>query len=333
MERKLASIRKISKVEKHPNADSLDICTIDAWKVVTKLGEFKENDICVYFEIDSFLPIKPEFEFLHKSSYKKMSDGKEGYRLRTVRLRQQISQGLILSTYVLPNGTYGVGEDVSELLEVIKWEPPIPAELAGKVKGMFPSFIPKTDEERIENLATDYDSFKNEIFYVTEKLDGSSATYYYKDGVFGVCSRNLDLLETEENTFWKVARKLDIENKLKSLEYNVSIQGELCGEGIQNNPYKLKGQTVYFFNVFDIDKYEYFELTNFITIISQLELTTVPILDTKFVLPNTVEELIKYADGKSNLNPNADREGIVIRSSDRKISFKSISQKFLLNEK
>jgi RNA ligase (TIGR02306 family) len=207
--------------------------------------------------------------------------------------------------------------------------------LAGKVKGNFPSFIPKTDEERIQNLTKEFEEWKksNIDFYVTEKLDGSSATYYYKDGVFGVCSRNLELLETEGNTFWKVARDLDLENKMKSLGYNVSFQGELVGEGIQGNPYRIKGQKVFFFNLFNIDKHEYANLTEFVNTIHGLSLDTVPKIETNFKLPDTIEDLLLYSDDKSYHNSNFDREGVVIRNLDRKISFKVISNKFLLNEK
>ena len=226
-----------------------------------------------------------------------------------------------------------IGLDVTDLLGIVKYEPPIPAELAGKVKGLFPSFIRKTDEERIQNLSDQYDELKKHTYYVTEKLDGSSATFYYKDGVFGVCSRNLELLETEGNTFWKVARELDLENKLSKLNVNISLQGELIGEGIQGNPYKIKGQTVRFFNVFDIDEQEYYGLSNFLRTLDVLELESVPVIDREFLLPESIDELLKYADSKSVLNPNFDREGVVIRSLDRKISFKVISNKFLLNEK
>jgi len=115
---------------------------------------------------------------------------------------------------------------------------------------------------------------------------------------------------------------------------NFSLQGELIGEGIQGNPYKIKGQTVRIFNVFDIDEGEYLSLIQFKFIIEELGLETVPILDEDFKLSDTVDELLKFAEEKSVLNPNFDREGVVIRSTDRTISFKTISNKFLLkNEK
>jgi len=355
--RKLASIRIISDIQRIPEADMIELAIVDGWKVVVaKNVGHKVGDKVVYCEIDSFLPIRDEFEFLRKSSYKKMGD-QEGFRLKTIKLRGQVSQGLILPLSVL-NSTdivkvtivkteWGdqyelfaedgkpmveVGDDVTEILGIVKYEPPIPAELSGKVKGNFPSFLRKTDEERVQNLTKEYEQYKSlgRKFYVTEKLDGSSATFYYKDGVFGVCSRNLELLETEGNTFWKVARELDLENKMKSLGKNIAIQSELIGESIQGNPYKIKGQTIRCFNLFDIDSQEYQSLAHLVRVLGIMGIKMVPIVDEFFNLPETMEELLKYAEDKSVLNPNFDREGIVVRSYDRTISFKVISNKFLL---
>jgi RNA ligase (TIGR02306 family) len=335
MERKLATVRTISDLQPIQGADKIELAIVDGWKVVVaKDANHKVGDMVIYCEVDSFLPIKEEYEFLRKSSYKKMVD-QEGFRLRTVKLRGQVSQGLILPIHVLPLGEMvSEGQDVTEMLGIVKYEPPIPAELAGKVKGGFPSFIPKTDEERIQNLTKEFEEFKDKKFYVTEKLDGSSATFYFKDGVFGVCSRNLELLETEDNTFWKVARQMDLENKMREFGINISLQGELIGEGIQGNPYKIKGQTVKFFNLFDIDLQQYHTYSMLDAVVRvQFGLDTVPVLETYFTLPDTIEEILKFAEGKSVLNPNFDREGVVIRSVDRKVSFKAISNQFLLNEK
>jgi len=362
MERKLASIQRIGNILPIEGADAIEIVTVNSWKVVSKKGEFNEGDLCVYFEIDSFLPVREEFEFLRKSSYKKMGDV-EGFRLKTIKLRGQVSQGLCLPLNILEGpdefvigvskqpwgdqlqiGPYDdafvieEGADVTEYLGVLKYEPPVPAELAGKVKGLFPGFIRKTDEERIQNMTKEYDSMLDKHYYVTEKLDGSSATYYFKDGVFGVCSRNLELLETEGNTFWKVARELLIEEKLRNIGENYSIQGELIGEGVQGNPYKIKGQTVLIFNIFNIDKQEYLSLDDMVHFLHKINvddkpLELVPVVNYDYKLPPTIEEIIRYADGKSRLNEGTDREGIVIRNRDKSISFKAISNTFLLKEK
>lgn len=344
MERKLATIRRIDDIQPIEGADMIELATVGGWKVVVaKNVNHKVGDLVVYCEIDSFLPIEPEFEFLRKSSYKKMADGTEGFRLKTIKLRGQVSQGLILplkeAYEVFKRNTPNMdmdwfeGLEVTEMLNIVKYEPPVPAQLAGQVKGMFPSFLKKTDEERIQNLTREFEGYKNEVFYVTEKLDGSSVTYYVKDGVFGVCSRNLDLVESEGNSMWKFAITSGLKERLLALERNIAVQGEIIGEGIQGNPYKIIGQTVRLFNGFDIDKYEYLSLDDLLKLSKWLEVKTVPILDLEFRLPDTIDELLSYADSKSVLNEKFDREGVVIRSHDRKISFKVISNKFLLNEK
>lgn len=360
MERKLASIRTITDIQPIDGADAIEVAAVGGWKVVVKKGEFRPGDLCIYCEVDSFLPIRDEFEFLRKSSYKKMKDGSEGFRLRTAKIRGQISQGLLLPIAMLLSTlhkgpiTIEEGEDVTERLGITKYEPPIPAELAGKVKGLFPSFIPKTDEIRIQNLTKEFELWKTQShrFYVAEKMEGSSSTFYFKDGNFGVCSRNLELAEPEpfvpgmvmcedgierpkkENTFWKVAKELDLQNKMANVGINFALQGELIGEGIQGNPYKIKGHTIKFFSLYDIDSQEYHSFENLKIIVEdEMGLETVPVLDDNFKLPDTIEELLAYADAKSVLNPEFDREGVVIRSYDKSISFKVISNIYLLNEK
>ena len=364
MERKLATVRKISDLKQIDGADNIELAIVDGWQVVVgKDVQHKVGDFVVYCEIDSFLPIKEEFEFLRKSSYKKMGEV-EGFRLKTIRLMQQLSQGLILPISVLNSkfnpemvvgtskqpwgeqmqvGPYDdalvveVGTDVTELLGIVKYEPPIPAELAGTVKGMFPSFIPKTNEIRIQNIPDEYKTYteSNDDFYFTEKLDGSSATFYINNGEFGVCSRNLELLETEGNTFWKVARELDLENKMKAKNKNFAIQGELIGEGIQGNPYNIKGHTVMFFTAFDIDTRKRFNYAEFVMFMARNQLEVAPLISIRkgIDLPKTIEELLKIAEGKSSLNEKVEMEGLVIRTSDNTISFKVISNRFLLKDK
>ena len=349
MERKLATIRVIKEINPIEGADAIELAVVDGWQVVVaKNVGHQVGDLVVYCEIDSFLPIEPEFEFLRKSSYKKMGD-QEGFRLKTIKLRGQISQGLILPYSVIPIAQFATaadlpeGMDVSEMLGIVKYEPPIPAQLAGRVKGTFPSFLRKTDEERIQNLEKEYTEWtlsSKHQFYATEKLDGSSFTCYIKNGEFGVCSRNMDLLETEDNTFWAVARKLDLENKLRSFGKNICFQGEMVGSGIQGNHYNMKDQTVFFYNIFLIDEREYVGYDEFRNMLFDLDLACVPVLSYPFNFPAdseaafpTVSALLRSAEGKSVLNDKVEREGLVIRSMDRTISFKAISNKFLLGSK
>lgn len=331
MSRKLASIRKISSIQPIKNADNLELAIVDGWKSVVRKDEYNEGDTIIYCEVDSFLPIKPEFEFLRNSSYRKMGE-KEGFRLRSLKIRDQISQGLILPISLLPVDVIPIeGLDVSEELGIIKWEEPIPARLSGIMKGAFPYFIPKTDAERVQNLAQKWSDWTTTKFWATEKLDGSSATYYFRHGEFGVCSRNWELKESDDNTHWQVARQLNIENKLRLFGRNIALQGELIGESIQGNRYGLRGQTVQFFNIFDIDEHRSLDINSFKSVLDMLGLTSVPFIDS-FEMPMTIDDLLHYSIGKSFLNPKAEREGIVVRNFDGSILFKAISNKFLLEE-
>ncbi len=182
--RKLATVRQISEMKAIVGADLIELAVVDGWKCVVKKGDFQLGDRVVYCEIDSFLPIKDEFEFLRKSSFKKMGD-EEGFRLRTIKLRGQISQGLLLPISVL-NSESEIGDDVTEQLGIVKYEPPLPTCLAGEVVGPFPAMCEKTEEERIQNLAADYDSYLGKTFFVSEKIDGTSFTAFFDNDQLGV---------------------------------------------------------------------------------------------------------------------------------------------------
>ena len=339
MERKLASIQIIRDIEPIPDAEFIETATINNWKiVVAKKDGFKVGDKVIYCEIDSFLPIREEFEFLRKSSFKRMGE-QEGFRLKTIKLKGQVSQGLILPLKLIESSKsqFEEGNDVTELMGIIKYEPPIDPSLSGIAKGDFPSYIEKTDEERIQNMTKLYQKFKDKSFYATEKLDGTSATFFVKDGVFGVCSRNLELKEPNDgdtlNTYWKIAKENNLEEQLVSYyretNINIAIQGEIIGFGIQKNNYKLNKQELYIFNVFDIDNFRKLGIED-IKYFSQIfNLKTVPIIREFNGLP-TIDELIKIADGQSLLNPNSRREGLVFRTFENEISFKVISNNYLL---
>ena len=333
--RKLASIQKIKALEPIENADAIEIARVLGWQLIVKKGEFLPGDLAVYCEIDSLMPDKPEFEFLKP----------RGMRIRTIRLRGQISQGICFPLTILPP-EFIVEEDsdCTEALGITLYEPPMPACLSGIAKGKFPSFIPKTDETRVQVLQKLLDKYKGEKCYVTEKLDGSSTTYFIHKGIFGVCSRNLELIETEENSYWSVARQMDVENKLRSLNKDLAIQGELIGEGIQDNKLKIRGQTIRFFNAFDIGRFEYLPFHQFADLMEQLQLPTVPIVSTDYELDNDVDAIIQMATIRSKVRPEVWAEGVVIRPLQEKldlllsnenfnngrVSFKAINPEFLL---
>lgn len=329
--RKLVRIERILNIQPILGADRIEVATVNNWRVVVGKGEFEINQKIIYFEIDSFLPIRTEYEFLRKSSYKKMVDGLEGFRIKTAKFKNQVSQGLIMPLSILPNQNFQEGDEVTDYLGVVKYEPPIPAELSGSVIGPIPSFIQKTDEERIQNLTLEYEEFKNYKFFASEKLDGTSGTFFLNDGVFGVCGRNWQYEFNPDNTYWRVVIQINLEEKLRALGRNLAIQGEVVGEGVQGNKYKLRGQKLFVFNIFDIDKYEYLSKEEMLEIANKFNLDTVPTIFTEFTL-TSIEELLEIANDKSVLNPNTIREGLVWVSIDspRRVSFKTISNQFLL---
>ena len=344
MARKLATIERITNLTPIPDADKIEVAQVLGWKVVVKKGDFHVGSLVVYVQIDSLLPKdKPEFEFLKHNNY----------RIRTVKLRGQISQGICFPLEILNNNTQWhieeleksrlclhdladspVGLDVSEELGIEKYEAPIPAELAGDAKGGFPGFMMITDEDRIQILPHIPLEYAGQSFVTTEKLDGSSGSFYWKNGAFGVCGRNWEYYESPTNSFWKFARQNFLEEKLGVLGRNLGLQGEIIGEGIQKNKYKLRGQTVRFFRMFDIDKYEFLPYHEMVEIIDYLRLETVPILDWNYILPASVDEILAYGEGKSQLNPQTEREGVVFVRHEVKnqgrLSFKAISNKFLI---
>lgn len=331
--RKLASIQLIENISPIPDANVIRVANVLGWKVVIKEGQFNIGDHCVFVEIDAVFPPQPEFaEFL-----------KRGNRLKTIRLRGQVSQGVCLPMSILPTGNYNVGDDVTAILGITKYEPPIPACLAGEVKGAFPAFIPKTDEPRVQVSQDLLNKYREQKFYLSEKLDGSSTTYYLKDGQFGVCSRNLEMKPTANNTLWKLAEYYDIENKLKSLKCNLAIQGECIGEGVQKNVYKLRGQKFYIFNIFMIDEHRYLTLAEMQNaLLTMNHNSAVPLELVPFSgiinLPASVDEIVQLSFGTSALNQNALREGLVFRPYAKeiwdpdldRISFKAINPEYLL---
>ena len=343
--RKLATIRKIDALRPIPDADAIECAVVGGWTVVVKKGEFKEGNLAVYCEIDSWIPheLAP---FLSKGKEPRVFDGIAGERLRTMKLRGQLSQGLLLPLIIkmggnlLPTTRRIVleGEDVSEALGIVKYEAPIPAQLAGEVKGMFPGWIQKTDQERVQNLTEEFDYWLKEqhVWEVTEKLDGSSMTVYLRDGEFGVCSRNLELKPSETNSLWKVAIRNDLELKLRRANRNLALQGELIGEGIQGNPYKQKGQEFFLFDIYDIDASKYLTPAERNAFVEEHNIKHVPVIafgaelwDTLGI--NSIDGILKFAEGKSVMGMiGCEREGLVFKSKAMQCSFKAISNKFLL---
>jgi RNA ligase (TIGR02306 family) len=338
--RKMATIRKIDSIRPILGADAIECAIVGGWTCVVKKGEYSASDLVVYCEIDSFIPtaIAP---FLTKPGhYAKTFEGVEGERLRTVKLRGQLSQGLLLplSMLTMVESELFEGLDVSFPLGITKYEAPIPACLAGEVKGMFPSQIPKTDQERIQNLSVELEQWRTEnlTWEVTEKLDGSSMTVYIMDGEVGVCSRNLDLKRNPDNSLWRAAIKHRLEEKLAGYG-NIAVQGELVGNGIQDNMYKMRDQDFYVYDVYNIDAGRYFTPAERKTFVQALDLLHCPVLAYSAKLMDTlgisdIDQILTFAEGKSVMGDIAgpEREGLVFKCHEKQVSFKAISNKFLL---
>lgn len=336
-ERVMAWIAEIDEICEHSNADLLELVKVGGWQVVVKKGEYTTGDRAVYCAIDSWVPheLAP---FLSKGQEPREYNGVKGEKVRTIKLRGELSQGLLLPvSVVVQDGVNGdefpfiEGSDVTSLLGIQKWEAPIPAQIAGQVKGVFPDFIPKTDQERVQNL--DLTEFPADATWeVSVKLDGTSVTLYVFGGEIGVCSRNLELKINEENANNSLV-KLALEKRDVLLKvFNLAIQGELIGEGIQGNKEKLKGQEFYVFDMYDIDAQKYLSPERVRELCESLNFNHVPVLDVEASTPASIEQALDMADGPS-LNASV-REGIVFKcNQDPSLSFKAISNRFLLKEK
>jgi len=340
---------------------------------MSKASEEEREQLRAQMAEISALNTRPEFEFLRGVKF----------HIKTRRILGEISQGICFPLTILesvgsfqsvcgdprwetllllsvPDGNaipIVENEDFTEALGVIQYIAPDPAVMGGDAKGMLQAVgLLVTDEERLENLSSKYEDLKAFKYYKTEKLEGTSFTAYLKNGQFGVCGRTIDFKKPDDdvpfdqmNVYWKAAKKLDLEAKMREMQHvydlgNFAFQGELVGEGIQKNIYKIKGQTVCFYNGFDIDLQEYFDYDSFVHIMNQYELNTVPILDNDFSLPETATELLEEADNATTVfgnNPKQLVEGFVfvakgeipvttriVRSSFKRVSFKAKSRNY-----
>lgn len=336
------SVQEVKEVAPIENADAIEVVTVLGWKVVSKKGEFKVGDKVVYAEIDSLFPKEDaRFSFLESV----------GYRIRTVKMRGQVSQGICFPLSILPEGTYEVGDDVTDLLGVLKYEQVLPND--GEVEMGFPSSIMKTDEERIQTLENRLTAEQGELYVKREKLDGTSTTIAVIEDDNGeskyiVGGRSLMYKEPSETVkgtvYWRVAKNQDIVKKLQ--EYHertgrhIAIQGETIGIGVMSNKYKLTTNEFYAFNIFDIDEYRYLSVDEYNELIDELGIQKVWESE-PFKLEGTIDDLLKDAEQRSHVCKDTWQEGYVYvkvnptksELSTRGQSFKVISNKFLLKFK
>lgn len=358
--RKLATIRRIDDVLPIEGADAIVLVKIDGWQCVALKTEFSVGDLCVYFEIDSHIPLCPQVEHLKARAYKKMGD-KDGIRIKTIKLRGELSQGLALPVnkfFDMFDGSdedegqelseyFFLGNDVSDLIGVEKYEPPVPTELGGQVSGNFPGFVPKTNQERCQNMP--YRIFTENAdaqYEVSMKLDGTSFTGFHVDGETGVCGRNWEL-EMNEHTVTNSLIRMFIDSGLQAalgeLKANIAVQGELMGPAIQKNREGLKAHKLFIFDMYHISECRYLNpaerhamLANLYTAGLKRDMVEhVPVLTMGATLAELgikdVQELLAYSEGPSIAHPI--REGLVYKRIDGVFSFKAISNAFLLKEK
>lgn len=328
MQRKLASVQIIDDLAPIPGADRILQARVMGWTVVVKVDEFRVGDPCVFFEVDAILPADAEWAAFMRP---------RNFRVKTCKLRGVLSQGLALPTRILPEPR-DIGDDVTELLGVRKFELPEPQVI--DMTGRFPSMIPKTDEIRLQSAMEVLDELRGHPFYIAVKCDGMSSTFARFDGEFIACSRNWQLKPTA-NVFWTVAQQYDLETILPE---GIAVQGEVCGPGIQHNRLKLDGPDLFVFDVFDIRAGKHLDFADFTAFCAEHRLKTVPIdrvvaADDAATFDFSLEHFLELATGHYAGTSNR-REGIVVRPLtgllSRKLrgrlSFKVLNNEFLLED-
>ena len=348
--RQLASIQKIWKLEPIEGADRIELAHVLGWQCVVKKGEFKEGDLGVYFEIDSFLPIRPEFEFLRASSYKNTELMGEGFRLKTQKFRGQISQGLVLPMSIVEKeGWHGLpeGTDVTELLGVRKFEMPEMAMSGGTAIGELPGNVPNTDETRIQEVPELLQEFGDLEYYISTKIDGSSHSVSIDENGVHFMGHNYEYKPDNKCNFYQHIKKAypalaeDMTEYMKKNGYSsVVVQGEYAGPGIQENKLKLKAPKWF---VFDVRvNGQRVPLDDMLRAVERFNLTPVPIEERGKRLSErypTIEALLERADGE--YPSGGKKEGIVIRPAEpvyssllgTDLSMKVINNKYLLKQK
>ena len=377
--RALAYIQHVTNIRPIDGADNIEQCNVLGWNLICKKGEFHEGDPCVYIEIDSKVPEREEFEFLRAKGFKvkTMKLGKFNCISQGLAMPQSAFKELVgLSegpdvTDILgikysvqeDNARKGNGDPNAKYKSMAarhqkifkkkwarwmmrrSWGRKVMFFFFGKKKDNprgFPTFVSKTDEERVENQPWRIGDGKT--YLATEKLDGTSCTYALERKgrnkfEFYVCSRNVRQQDEKQecyhdhNIYWDLAFKYNIEQHLKDFLNQfpqlkwVCIQGEGVGS-VQGNPLKLTEDDLYVFNFKESQTGRWSSMAG-AGQVREWGMKWVPILG-EVQMPDTMEELKVLATGKSKVNPNVMREGIVYRSLDGSDSFKNVSREYLL---
>jgi RNA ligase (TIGR02306 family) len=339
MERKLASAQRVLEITPIENADAIELVRINGWQCVTKKGEFAVGDLGVFFEIDAIPPDTETFRFLWTpKTATEPVPRPEKFRIRTMRLRGALSQGLFLPRTAFDLESVADGENLTERLGVGKYEPPAPTGM-GDFRAHFPAFLPKTDEMRVQSVPAVLDELRGLPYVITMKYDGTSATFCIdpRTDEFHACGRNLSIKDGE-NLYWQTARRYDLETILRRTPH-LAVQGEIVGPGIQKNPLGLKTVLLFAFNVYDTAAARYLGHAEARTFLAEAGIPAVEVIEAGEAFAHTQESLLTLAEGKYP-GTNNEREGIVIRPQTEtfsttlggRLSFKAISNRYLLKE-
>ena len=333
--RSLASIQKVKEISAIPESDFLELAHVMGWQCVVKKGEFQAGDLGVYYEVDSFLPPDDErYEFLRATSYRENNDNGKGFRIRTVKMRGQLSQGLLLPFAQFPElEDCREGDDVTEKLNVKKWYIPEMTTSGGTAIGRRPYGIPASDEIRIQSALELLDQLKGKPYYITTKMDGTSGLVYYIDGKIGCCSRNMEIKDEENSLYWTTVYTYGLKEKLPRLGRDLVLTGEICGPGVQKNKLRIKTFNWYVFDVKDWKAGKYLPYDEAYKLCEDLGIPFVPLEERGEHFDYTLEQLLEKAKGK--YPSGLDKEGIVVRDimSPKAISFKVLNNDALLKEK
>jgi RNA ligase (TIGR02306 family) len=338
--RKLATIEQIHSTRPIPDADAIEVVRVRGWDVVAKIGDFQPGDPCVYFEIDSLIPIDQDrYQFLANRGVRTDVNGNTGHVLRTMKLRGQYSLGLVLPLDVFPElaADTPVGTDVSDLLGIIKWDPPVPPEMEGAVVGPFPSWTRQTDAERVQNLA-DMFPLDPPGWTATEKIDGMAATFSFDpEGNPTVSTKTWSMAYNPDHTMWRLADQLGVFDLLRSVSAQldplvnefgpVVLQGELYGEKIQRNPLKMRGHHLAFYGgLVGQQRMGFSDVASLFP-----ELPFVPIVN--LPVPTSIDDALAQVEGMESLvSPGHQAEGVVW-SHPSFDPWKAINNRFLSKQK
>lgn len=341
----------IDDVQPHPNADRLELAIVKGWNTVVGKGQFKPGDKCIYFPIDSLLPPILEETLFGKDSKITLKNG----RIKTIKIRGAISQGLVANPKYFPEHNcfddygYAIGDDLTTLLGVTKYEPGPPA---------FEGFNGGAKPKRICNphfhKYTGIENFKNfnrlfapdEEVVITEKIHGTNFRAGWVPWVprsfwdrvkkffgfaprweFVVGSHNMERdPEDENNVYSKIAKKLQLK---EILPMGYTVYGEIFGPNIQGGYHYGVKDGEQGFVLFDAKCNELYHTQSGLEVLAEeFDLKLVPVL---YQGPFKDANLPQLATGNSVFCPDQKvREGIVIRNLNRSKILKFISDEYLL---